>query len=457
MTRAKRNTLLGASLAALCLAGLAAVPAPAQDNPPPRPTLGFAPAETLAVVHLTLEEAKQRALSNSKLLNMAALNADSKGYAVRAAQSDYFPKVIGTALYMHFNDDLGSVLTTRTRSITGPLGRNIFTIPGRVFSLAVINQDTELTSVSAVQPLTDLLKVRQGVKIAQADQQIAQAQLEGGVRKLVSGVEQLYWGLLAARRIQAGAQEGVRGAELLAKTGSLDGRTALVEAKQGLQQVDQQIADLQEQMNGLLDLPLCTTLDLVEPPLPVVPYRCCDEVIGIALASSPEVREAQQTVLKAEAAVAAGKLDYVPSVALVGGYLHQSAADYIQPNISYVGVVGTYTFIDWGKRRATIHERQDLLAAASLKLHQTQDDVRQKAVKAFREVGESLAALKTAQELVELRKEAEKAATTPEALRNPGPLLAATKARALAEVDAIKADLTYREAYVTLMTLVGKQ
>src|SRR5262249_43536914 len=163
------------------------------------------------------------------------------------------------------------------------------------------------------QPLTDLLKVCQGTKIARADEQIAQAQLEKGIRELVSGVEQLYWGMLAAQRIRAGAVEGLRGAELLAKTRNLEARMALVEARQGLKQVAKQIADLQEQMNGLLALPLCTSLELVEPPLPVLVFRCADEAIGLALASSPEIREAQQTIAKAQAAVKAGKLDYMPS------------------------------------------------------------------------------------------------------------------------------------------------
>ncbi len=466
MTSVTRLVFLSPALTALTLAALPASPAQAprpvirltmepMDAPP---ALAAAPQHAPpAVMRLTLEEAKQRAVSNSKLLGAAAHNVESKGYAVRAMRANYFPQVVGNAFYFHFNDDLGDVLTTRRREISGPLGRPTFTTPGRVIDFAVINQDTEVTAVNAIQPLTDLLKVRQGVKIAQADQGIAQAELEAGTRKIVSGVEQLYWGLLAARRIQAGAQEGVRGAEMLAKTGSLEGRTALVEAQQGLQQVNQQVADLQEQMNGLLDLPLCTTLELVEPPLPAVPFRCADDGVGLALGNSPEIREAQETVAKAEAAVAAGKLEYVPSIALMGGYANQTAADYIQPNISYLGVVGSYTFVDWGKRKNTIRERQELLAAAHQKLQATQDDVRQQAVKAFREVGETLAALQTAQQLVELRKEAEKAATTPEALRNPGPLLAATRARALAEVDAIKADLAYRQAYVNLMILIGKQ
>jgi outer membrane protein TolC len=437
-----------------------AVPAADQISltppPPTVPPAGVAAAPAGNVYHLTLDDAKQRALGNSKLLNLAGLNVDSKAYAIRAAQADYFPKVIGTAVYLHFNDELGNVVTFPGRTLFGPLrGRPLLNFAPRAIDLPVINQDTTVANIGALQPLTDLLKVRQGVKIAQADQQIAQAQLEAGTRKLVSGVEQLYWGLLAARRIQAGAREGLQGAELLAKTGSLEGRTALVEARQGLQQVDQQIADVQEQLNGLLDLPLCTTLDLVEPPLPVLPYHCADDVVGLAVANSPEVREAEQTVVKARAGLAAGKLDFVPSIAVTGGFVKQTAADYVQQDIGYLGVVGTYTFVDGGKRRAVIHERQDLVGMATLKLQQTQDDVRQQAAKAFREVGESQLALQTAEEMVLLRKEAEKQATTPEALRNPTALIAATKARALAEVDAVKADLAYRQAYVNLMSLLG--
>src|SRR5262249_30139668 len=126
-------------------------------------------------------------------------------------------------------------------------------------------------------------------------------------------------------------------------------------------------------------------------------------------------------------------------------------------DIGYVGVVGKYTFVDWGKRRNVIRERKDLVAMASLKLGQTQDEVRQKAVKTFREVGDTQNALKLAQEMLEVRKEAEKKATTPEAMRAPTARRAASRARAPAEVDLIKADLAYRMAYTNVMTLVGKQ
>ncbi len=419
----------------------------AQDLPPPAALVGEAPKD----FRLTLQAAKERALANSKLLNLASMNAEAKAYAIKVARSDYFPKVIGGVVYFHFNDGLGNVLTTRGRTISGPQGVPLVTFPPTTVNVAIFQQDSTYTTVNVLQPITDLLKVHQGVKIAQADEQIAKADMERGTRELVSGVEQLYWGLLAARRIQRGAVEGVRGAEMLAQTGTLEARTALVEARQALQQVEKQIADLQEQLNGLLDLPLCTTLELVEPPLPVLPYRCVDEVISLALATSPEIRKAQQTIAKAQAAVWAGKLDYVPSIAAFGGYLNQQAIPSIQPNISYLGVMGTYTFVDWGKRRNTIRERNTLASMAAMQLRQTEDEIRQKAQKAFREVAETQQSRNTAQEMLDLRKEGEKNATAPMAM------MAAVKARMLAEVDFIKADLAYRQAYVQLMSLVGQQ
>jgi outer membrane protein TolC len=191
-------------------------PSPLWSQDPPvqaAPVEGTPPA----TMRITLHEAKERALTSSKLLNLASMNAQSKAYAIKAARSDYFPKVTGGVLYLHYNDELGNVLTTQGRTLTLPSGVPLMVFPPTTVSVAVFQQNSSFATVNAIQPITDLLKVRQGVKIAQADERIAQADLEKGTRDLVSGVEQLYWGLLAAQRIQRGAAEGVGGAELLAQ------------------------------------------------------------------------------------------------------------------------------------------------------------------------------------------------------------------------------------------------
>jgi outer membrane protein TolC len=409
---------------------------------------GEAGLATTGSAKLTLEEARQRVMNNSKAIQLAAQNIRSKQFATKVAKSNYFPRVIGGLVYFHFNDELGEVVTLGGRTLPGSLG---LTVPTRTFAAPFLNQDTEFSTISMVQPITALLKVRHGVKIAQADERIAQAELEKGARALLGGVEQLYFGLLAAQRIQAGTQIAEQGiAELVKLQPSVALRTALLETRQGLSAITYQIADLEEQLDILLDLPTCTKLELIEPALPSPPVRCAEEAVSRALTSSPEVREAEQDIIKANAAAAAAKVDYLPNVTAFGGYLNQTAQSYMQQNIGYVGVGVTYTFVDWGSRRNTVRERNTYIAMASLKLRQTQDEVRQKALKAFRELAQAGETLKMAQEMVALRQEAEKEAQAPPAR------FQAAKDHMQAEIDLVKADLAYRTAYVQLASLFGR-
>jgi len=184
---------------------------------------------------------------------------------------------------------------------------------------------------------------------------------------------------------------------------------------------------------------------LFEPPFPAPPVTCADEAIARALAASPELREAAQNVANAQAATHAAQLDFVPSFVAMGGFTNQTAASYIQQNFGYIGVMGTYTFVDWGKRRNIIQEREHLIGMANLKLRQTQDEIRQKTLKAYRGIYESHRALSLAEGLVALRKEAE-AKSHAAAQTNPAGLLDASKARGVGEVDLVKADLAYRQS-----------
>src|SRR5262249_29379686 len=148
----------------------------------------------------------------------------------------------------------------------------------------------------------------------------------------------------------------------------------------------------------------------VEPPLPLPPVACADDAVALAVAASPGVRIAEQDVRKAHAAGKAAKVEYPPNVVMLGGYAKQAAAHYLQQHIDHDGATGSYTLLEWGKKKYTVREREKVVALAEMKLEQTQDDVRQKAAKAFRTMLEARAALVNAQEMVPLRQEAAKAA-----------------------------------------------
>src|SRR5262249_45398983 len=150
-------------------------------------------------------------------------------------------------------------------------------------------------------------------------------------------------------------------------------------------QVRGQVRQLTEQLNGLLDLPPCTVLVLVELPLSPVPVHCSEEAGDWAVAPSPEVREAEQGVAKAHSALKVARMDYLPDVNVIGGVANQTFANYIQDNFSYVGVTASYTFWDWGKRKQVRRQRETQIALAQQNVQVTADKVRQETQKAYGE------------------------------------------------------------------------
>src|SRR5262249_33671547 len=106
---------------------------------------------------LTLDEARQLALANNKSLALAHLNVDEKSHAASAASKDYFPKLMGSETYFHFDNPLGTVLTTR--GVVLPT-----TVP-----VNVVNRDAALTTVLVAQPITKLIAVNAQVQADRAD------------------------------------------------------------------------------------------------------------------------------------------------------------------------------------------------------------------------------------------------------------------------------------------------
>jgi outer membrane protein TolC len=188
-------------------------------------------------------------------------------------------------------------------------------------------------------------------------------------------------------------------------------------------------------------------LEPVDPVPPELPARCAADAAQLALAHNPEVREAEQSVAKAEAALQVARMAYLPDVNVLGGWANQTASSYIEPNIGYFALTGTYTLWDWGKRREMVRDRHALIAVARQNLAVVADKVQQDAWKAYNTFEQAREAYRLAGEMVQARQEAEKAATG----------MAAVQAKAdtsKAELEAMKAEITYRVAHAQLAALV---
>jgi outer membrane protein TolC len=441
LTTSRRGLLLrAATLAWLATASLLPTAAAQEALTHPAPVTA-GPSVRL----LTLEEARQLALANNKALALARLNVEEKQYATTAARKDYYPKVLANDSYFHFNLPLGRVVTVAG----GELG--LLPAGTTIVNTAVLNQDSNLATVLVAQPITKLIAVNAAVQIARADENAAQAQLDKGTRDLLSGVTQAYHGLLGAQRIQTALELQVKFLEqvMAAKPGP-ELRVGLVEARQGLLQVRGQVQELTQQLDSVLDLPPCTVLELVDPLPAELPVRCADDAVQFALANNPEVREAEQSIAKAEAALKVARMDYLPDVNVLGGYANQTGASYIQQNIGYVGVSASYTLWEWGKRWDVKRQRQALVAVAHQNLQVTVDKVQLEARKAYGSFEQAREAYRLAGEMVQARKGAEKAAV--------GPAAGQAKAEtSRAELEAMKAEIAYRVAHAQLAALIGRE
>jgi X-X-X-Leu-X-X-Gly heptad repeat protein len=450
--------LFGALLTSGAIAGSMSslVNADEFDSPPPAPVPASAvpasPAHATqstsvqapnatGTYRLTLEDARQLAIANNTQLELGRLDVQEKQIAIRAAQTDYLPKILGSAAYLHFNEPLGTVVTT-----PGVI------LGAKAIAVNVVNENASYGMILAAQPITQLIGVSALVDLARADANTAAAQLDKGTSELVSGVSQAYTGLVIAKKIQTALALQIRMVEpLLKQKPTAELRLGLLEARKGLADVSSQAAGLTDTLNQLLGLAAGTELEVYEPILPAIPVNSADEAAQCALTNNPQICEAQQNILKAQAGMKAAKMDCLPNVAVVGGYVNQDFADYVQPNFGFVGVTASYTLLDWGKRSCVIHQRELQMMMANKNVQATAETVQLDARKAYQAYTQAQGELQIANEVVAASVDGVKEA------KDLAAVMTAKSAAAKSELDLMKAELAFRLAQIKLLAAIGQQ
>jgi outer membrane protein TolC len=390
--------------------------------------------------HLTLQDAQARALTGP-VVDLAKLNWEAARYHRRAAQADYFPKIDSTFANLHFNKFMGQSIQLARKAAQLPL----------------LDKDLSLFAVTVTQPLTPLFKVRDAVQIARADERIAQTKRDSLNAEIKANVEKAYLTLLSAQRKQAAAEmrlKIIEGALLLASTSTLvpppvtESHTAILETTKTLEAATSRVAELTRSLNALIALPLDTELELTAPASAV-------EVVSLpqatqqAIANNPEVIEAEQTVVKAKAAASLSKQDYIPQVAVMGGYIYQTAVPLLPRDFSYVGVVATLNIFDFGKRELTVRERNTQISMAENNLELVKAKLSASVQKTFFELQRMQRVLELTRQLVSVYHSGSAGVqkTTFEA----------AAAQADAEAEMFQAELDYRVTYAQLMRIINGQ
>jgi outer membrane protein TolC len=416
---------------------------------------------------LALADAIDLALKNNHALIIGAAKTDEMKSARRNAAANYFPQVSNTSTVTHLTNTDVLHFTEGSFGTFPGLGA----LPGKNLIVPQGSPDTILVRTQIAQPLTQLLKIREGERAARADERVSQADLEGLREQIALSVRQLYYGLLTTQFDRNVALEQVRVAEdqatesetevrrgQILEVSLTEARTKVLEAKQDELSARIRHSDVLAQFNNIVGLPQGTQVEAEEPAAGPLDLPAKDECIRLAQASTPEIAGAEETVKKTEAAVRAARFEYVPDVSVFARHDYQDGVAFLFHNYGVVGAEFTFTLFDGGKRRSMIGEREAQRAQAVENLRRLKDDAAANVERALDKIEQSKSLLDVAKQVVDLRAESARIADVQLAR---GVLVGSQKSEASAALskaraDLVRAELGYVQSQAELEVLIGR-
>jgi outer membrane protein TolC len=172
----------------------------------------------------------------------------------------------------------------------------------------------------------------------------------------------------------------------------------------------------------------------------------------------PEILAADQAVRRARAGVAAAKSAYIPDVTAYARHSYQDGVPFLVHNFGTFGLHLSWDILDFGRRRATIHERETQLARAQENARRLKDEVGVGIERSYNKLQRTRNLVQVASEVVKLRQEGERLAGN--RLTQGVALMSdrrqATAATYKAQAELLQASLGYLLAWAELEQAVGR-
>jgi outer membrane protein TolC len=417
------------------------------------------------VRHLTLTEAVHLAISQNRALKIARLKVAESEHRKAGERSAYFPSLKNESNVLHVTDlqNIGipaGAFGTVGGSYVPP--QNTILPQGRT---TIYSSGTQLS-----QPLTQLIRIRDANRIAAADVVISRDDLTKAENEIALEVHSLYFGILIAQMQKQAAEQQTQYADAslresedevrngsALKVAAIQRQATVLESRQSVLTADLQLSDLTTQLNDLLGLPLDTKLQLNNDVPSDFTQRSSEEYVQTAWSQNPQIKAAEVSVEKAQAAVGSAKTAYIPDVTAYARQSYQDGVPFFVRNFGTFGINMSWEVFDFGKRRAEVRERQDQLAVAEENLRRLKEQVAVSIERSYNKMLRTRSLLEVATQVVKLRQESERLAQNQ--LVQGAVMVSdrrqATAATYKAQADFLQANLGYLLAWAELQEAVG--
>ncbi|GAB3967214.1 hypothetical protein GCM10028806_09150 [Spirosoma terrae] len=417
---------------------------------------------------LSLAQAQEQAVQQNRRLKIARSKVEENGYKVTEARSRLYPMILANGMYTY--NGITRDLTLPRGSIGVLPGTTPIPLPQQDLTLFQAKHNLFFGSVLAYQPISLISKIKDGIKVAQTDVELANTQVSQAELAIRQGVEKLYFGLLIAQRQQQQQQATIEltqaklydleSALLAGKTDPVNKvglQADLANQQQQLLQTSNQVEDYTADLNELLGQPSSTSLT-VSPLTDSLPALAPLATFLEQSKGNLELRQAIQTSEKATLGVKAARKDYIPTVGALGGYLFQNVISDLPQSNYFLGLQVSYNLVDFGRRKATLNQRLSQQQQADENRQYTQEHVTLEVEKAYRKAKQAQSLMPIATQAAQYRRDELKLKSDRLAagLALKRDVLETQAALAKAEADLYSAQLAYRLAISDLNQLTGR-
>jgi outer membrane protein TolC len=361
-----------------------------------------AKAQTNGEAVLTLDEAVRLAESNNRDLKVWGLDVGKQREALGEAKTHLYPRFDTSVLAAQLLTPIDFTIKKGqlgTFSGTGP-------IPGSDTNLHTPARPIAIASVTATQPLTQLIRIHLSIADQRLKVDAAQLSFDERGQKLTDDVRQSYYQVLQSQIQYESQQSTVKYLEELLqltdrrfsqqaalKADRLSVKAEVAKATYQLTTIEDKLADSKEVLNHLLGRSVQTEFSVEPVPATLPEQDDLSAARATALEHRPEMKLAANRVRQAELATKSEKTHYIPDVAIQASYVSPANINFLPQNVGSVGALLTWQPWDWGEKRHKVRQAALAEKQAGLSAEDTREQILLEVDSNFRHLREAHAHL----------------------------------------------------------------
>lgn len=361
--------------------------------------LPWVTSESSTFGELSLDSCRSLAIKNNKDLRIAETRKQNAFYSKKSAFTAYLPKVSATGLYMHTGKEL-SLLSDDQKETLVKIG-DAMSMPALnavggnlVEALRTDTRNVAGAAVMLTQPVYMGGKIRAYNNITRFAEQIAADKYNLKYQELIVEVDETYWNIIeltSRKKLASGYLELVKKLDddvehmikegIATKADGLSVKVKVNEANVAIIQVDNGLEMLKMKLCQLCGLPLESVFTLEdEDGKDFYTEELSGEEGGKEWENRPELSALSAAVKIHEEKVKLTRSEFLPSIALTGGYFSSYPSVFNSFEKKFkgtwnIGVAVNIPLVTWGDRSYKVKAAKAEAAAARLEFDETREKI----------------------------------------------------------------------------------